>query len=117
MPALRGRAAGDRLDEHALSTAVSAERSSIVAPRDAEVRRARRGRLARARGSDALGGVDRDREADADAARVPLPPVAICELMPITRPAASSSGPPELPGLIAASVWITSLDREAARAP
>ena len=38
----------------------------------------------------------------------PLPPVAICELMPITRPAASSSGPPELPGLIAASVWMTS---------
>ena len=38
---------------------------------------------------------------------LPLPPVAICELMPITRPAASSSGPPELPGLIAASVWMT----------
>ena len=39
----------------------------------------------------------------------PLPPepVAICELMPITRPAASSSGPPELPGLIEASVWMT----------
>ena len=35
-------------------------------------------------------------------------PVAICELMPITRPSASISGPPELPGLIAASVWITS---------
>ena len=27
--------------------------------------------------------------------------------MPITLPAASISGPPELPGLIAASVWIT----------
>ena len=26
--------------------------------------------------------------------------------MPISRPAESSSGPPELPGLIAASVWI-----------
>src|SRR3954464_9490436 len=35
-----------------------------------------------------------------------LPPLeeAIWELMPITRPAASSSGPPELPGLMAASV-------------
>ena len=32
------------------------------------------------------------------------PLVAICELTPITRPSASSSGPPELPGLIAASV-------------
>ena len=37
---------------------------------------------------------------------LPLPPVAICELMPITRPFASSRGPPELPGLMAASVWI-----------
>ena len=27
-------------------------------------------------------------------------------LMPMTAPAASSSGPPLLPGLIAASVWI-----------
>lgn len=35
------------------------------------------------------------------------PPVSICELIPITLPAASSSGPPELPGLIGASVWIT----------
>jgi len=29
-------------------------------------------------------------------------------LMPMRRPALSSSGPPELPGLIAASVWMTS---------
>ena len=29
-------------------------------------------------------------------------------LTPIRRPAQSSSGPPELPGLMAASVWITS---------
>src|SRR6185295_14552174 len=37
-----------------------------------------------------------------------LPPLwlAIWELMPITRPRPSSSGPPELPWLIAASVWI-----------
>ena len=32
--------------------------------------------------------------------------VATAVLMPITLPAASSSGPPLLPGLIAASVWI-----------
>ena len=32
---------------------------------------------------------------------------SICEFTPITRPAESSSGPPELPGLSAASVWIT----------
>ena len=37
----------------------------------------------------------------------PPPPVDwICELMPITCPRAFSSGPPELPWLIAASVWI-----------
>src|SRR5439155_24723993 len=37
-----------------------------------------------------------------------LPPdwLAICALTPITSPAESSSGPPELPWLIAASVWI-----------
>ena len=28
-------------------------------------------------------------------------------LTPMTRPAESSSGPPELPGLMAASVWMT----------
>ena len=39
----------------------------------------------------------------------PPPPVSIWELMPITRPAASSSGPPELPGLIGASVCSTLL--------
>jgi hypothetical protein len=32
------------------------------------------------------------------------PVVAIAELMPTTRPSMSTSGPPELPGLIAASV-------------
>jgi hypothetical protein len=31
----------------------------------------------------------------------------IAVLTPITRPAESSRGPPELPGLIEASVWIT----------
>ena len=36
------------------------------------------------------------------------PPVRIAELMPMTRPAASISGPPELPGFSAASVWMTS---------
>ena len=37
-----------------------------------------------------------------------LPPesLSICELTPITRPSESNSGPPELPWLIAASVWI-----------
>ena len=30
----------------------------------------------------------------------------MAELMPMTWPFMSSSGPPELPGLIAASVWI-----------
>ena len=30
----------------------------------------------------------------------------ICALIPITRPSPSNSGPPELPRLIGASVWI-----------
>ena len=55
---------------------------------------------------DVAHGVDRDREADADVALLPVLPVEICEVTPITRPAASISGPPELPWLIAASVWI-----------
>ena len=33
--------------------------------------------------------------------------VEICELTPITSPRSLRSGPPELPELIAASVWIT----------
>ena len=42
----------------------------------------------------------------------PSPPpvlLRICALIPITRPRPSSSGPPELPWLIAASVWIASV--------
>ena len=35
--------------------------------------------------------------------------LSICELMPMTWPSRSRSGPPELPWLIAASVWIASL--------
>ena len=57
--------------------------------------------------------VDRDREAEADRAGLLEEPDADCEaavrieeLMPITAPVMSTSGPPELPGLIAASVWI-----------
>jgi hypothetical protein len=33
---------------------------------------------------------------------------SMAKLTPTTLPARSSSGPPELPGLMAASVWITS---------
>ena len=38
-----------------------------------------------------------------------MPESAICELMPTTWPCWFSSGPPELPWLMAASVWITPL--------
>src|SRR5579862_7233646 len=42
----------------------------------------------------------------------PMPATAV--LMPTTRPRTSASAPPELPGLSAASVWITfSMVREA----
>ena len=51
--------------------------------------------------------VDRDREAEADrAVAAASSAVRIEELMPTTLPARSTSGPPLLPGLIAASVWI-----------
>src|ERR1035437_8359894 len=36
------------------------------------------------------------------------PPVAIKLLMPITSPCEFNNGPPEFPGLIAASVWMAS---------
>ena len=35
--------------------------------------------------------------------------LSICALMPITRPRASNSGPPEFPCVIGASVWIASM--------
>ena len=38
------------------------------------------------------------------------PPVMIIVLMPITSPRVLRSGPPELPGLMAASVWIISTE-------
>ena len=37
---------------------------------------------------------------------MPLESVATAVLTPTTEPEASASGPPELPGLMAASVWI-----------
>ena len=37
---------------------------------------------------------------------IPLLPEAMAVLMPMTLPSASRSGPPELPGLMAASVWM-----------
>jgi hypothetical protein len=49
--------------------------------------------------------VDRNGEADARAG-VRGAVVAIWSTMPMTLPAASSTGPPELPGFSAASVWI-----------
>ena len=41
------------------------------------------------------------------AKQIPCAPAITAVLMPITRPRESTSGPPELPGLSAASVWIT----------
>ena len=56
---------------------------------------------------DGLDGAGGDGEPDAgvDAADV-WPSTAICTFVPITLPVASISGPPELPWLIGASVWI-----------
>ena len=38
------------------------------------------------------------------------PAVAIATLMPMSFPSPSTSAPPELPGLIAASVWTTAIE-------
>ena len=56
---------------------------------------------------DVLDGVRRDGEADPDVPGRGVPPVSICVLTPMTWPRALSSGPPELPWLIGASVWMT----------
>ena len=56
-------------------------------------------------------GVDRHGEADADVALGCGRCVKIAVLMPITSPRRFSSGPPELPGLIAASVCSISFER------
>ena len=45
----------------------------------------------------------------------PSPTPATAVLMPTTRPEASASAPPELPGLSAASVWMTSSTTRLAR--
>ena len=55
-------------------------------------------------------GVDRHGEADADVALGLRALVMIAVFMPITSPRTFSSGPPELPGLIAASVCSISFD-------
>ena len=62
---------------------------------------------------DVTGVVDRDGEADADVADwvpVELPPAveAMAVLMPTTSPLELIRAPPELPGLMAASVWMAS---------
>ncbi len=44
----------------------------------------------------------------ATAKQMPCAPMMIAVLMPTTSPCEATSGPPELPGLSAASVWITS---------
>src|SRR6266481_5337344 len=44
----------------------------------------------------------------ATAKQMPWAPLMIAVLMPITSAAEDTSGPPELPGLSAASVWMTS---------
>ncbi len=54
------------------------------------------------RGRDVHGLIDRDGKTDS------LLPARTATLTPIISPSMFSSGPPELPGLIGASVWIKS---------
>ena len=85
---------------------------SAAAPCDRRGRRGARG-LALELRDHALGGVDGHGEADPDAAAAPS--VSICELTPITRPRASSSGPPALPRVERGVGLDHVVDREAAR--
>ena len=50
-------------------------------------------------------GIAKPRPIDPDC-DAPDESVAIDDVMPMTRPCASNSGPPELPGLMAASIWM-----------
>ena len=58
--------------------------------------------------ADLDGLVDRDGEAQPNAARLPSAGAQRqnAEFTPITRALESTNGPPELPGLIGASVWM-----------
>ena len=65
-----------------------------------------------------LGVVDRDAEAHADVAAVlPVaespPAEAMATLTPMISPFVLTSAPPELPGLMAASVWMTLMEMDA----
>lgn len=59
-----------------------------------------------------LSELGRDREAKPDGASSPLPVLtdAMEEATPMTAPLASNTGPPELPGLTAASIWMALSD-------
>src|SRR5512134_2624502 len=52
----------------------------------------------------------------ATAKQIRCAPLIMAVLMPITSPFVATSGPPELPGLRAASVWMTSSIRRPLRA-
>ena len=111
MPALAEAPPGDDLRDDRARARLQAEVFEIVARHrlhlDAD---APAHDLARAQlGQELADAVDRHGEADADVADVAARSLLmIAVLMPITSPRTLSSGPPELPGLIAASVWIIS---------
>ena len=57
-------------------------------------------------GSTSSIGIAKPRPMEPDSPPTLVPPVRIAALMPTRWPVMSTSGPPLLPGLIAASVWI-----------
>ena len=105
-PRRRGCRGRPRRRARRVSTSMSSSLGELRVERAAWSRRCRRSRPRRPRA-----GARRERSARSIGTAKPtpsLPPevVLICWLIPITLPSASSSGPPELPGLIEASVWI-----------
>ncbi len=55
-------------------------------------------------------GIEKPTPIDPDWLELELPVEAIATLMPMSLPSPSTSAPPELPGLIAASVWMTAIE-------
>ena len=114
-PGALGRAVGDDLDH--LDPALGAGQPPARAAAAAAGRRRSRGRRGGPRPRRSARAMIRRVVAETGTAS-PRPTPATAVLTPTTRPRPSASAPPELPGLSAASVWITlSITRTARAGP
>ena len=105
--ACRGAVRVDRDDAHAVRLAEFVEAHDATIDRDGLAGDARGSRAA-SRPCRISCGMTQCAMSIATAKQIACAPRMIAVLTPITSPRELSSGPPELPGLSAASVWITS---------